>query len=197
VYSRRSSYSDGNWIGDYIPDVIRAYPFQLIKPQDREDKVLCLDTDSGLIGDAGQGEPFFDGDGPSPAIKEVLNQLSETETSRVLTQRLVDALQSSGLIQPWSMKLEQGGKTVPVEGLYRIDEAALNLLSDEEFIALRKSGALPLVYAQLFSMNQLAVLPRAAEVQERVRKQKLTQNVTYNPNLTGMKLNMSDGELIF
>lgn len=46
------------------------------------------------------------------ATQEILNLLSQTETSRALTQRLVDAL--------------------------------------------------PLAYAQLFSMNQLAMLPKAA-----------------------------------
>src|SRR5437899_270151 len=28
---------DGRWLGDYVPAVLRAYPFRLVKPQDRED----------------------------------------------------------------------------------------------------------------------------------------------------------------
>ena len=60
---------------------------------------------------------------------------------------------------------------MPVEGLYRIDEAALNALPDDAFMPLRKTGALPLAYAQLLSMNQLALLPKAAEVQARIKGQ--------------------------
>ena len=162
---------DGNWIGDYIPATVRAYPFQLVKPQDREESVLCIDTSTGLLGGAGQGEAFFDGDEPTQAIRDILNLLSETEQSRVVTQRLVDVLQSAGLIQPWMLNLQQGDKAVPVEGLFRIDEAALNALPNDDFIALRKAGALALAYGQLFSMNQLSVLPKAAEVGARIGAQ--------------------------
>ena|GEM_PF-6732518 len=35
-----------------------------------------------------------------------------------------------------------------MEGLYRVDEAALNALPDETLLTLRKTGALPLAYAQ-------------------------------------------------
>ena len=31
---------DGNWIGDYIPAVVRAHPFQLVKPVDREEEKM-------------------------------------------------------------------------------------------------------------------------------------------------------------
>lgn len=162
---------DGNWIGDYIPVTVRTYPFQLVKTRDRDDKILCIDTDSGLLADAGQGEVFFDADGPGQAIKDILNLLSETEKSRVLTQQVVDVLQAAELIEPWSLNLQQGELMLPVEGLYRICEAALNTLPDEAFLSLRKAGALPLVYAQLLSMHQLGKLSKAAGIHARIREQ--------------------------
>ena len=162
---------DGTWIGDYIPATVRSYPFQLVKPQDREESVLCFDTSSGLLTDAGQGEAFFEEDAPSQAIKDILNFLSETEKSRVLTQQWVDVLQAAELIQPWPLNLQQGDQTVPVEGLCRVDEAALNALPDDAFLVLRQAGALPLAYAQLFSMNQLAMLSTVAEVRAKIREQ--------------------------
>ena len=162
---------DGNWIGDYIPAAVRSYPFRMVKPQDRDEKVLCFDNSSGLLADAGQGEAFFDADGPSAAIQNVLKLLSDTETSRLVTQRLVDALQDANLIQPWLLNLQQGEQTIPVQGLYRIDEAALNALPGDAYLSLRKTGALPLAYAQLFSMNQLALLPKAARMQAQIKGQ--------------------------
>lgn len=162
---------DGSWIGDYIPATVRAYPFQMVKPQDRDEKILCFDTDSGLLGDAGQGEAFFGADGPSSAVKDILNLLSETEKSRELTQKVVDALQAAELIQPWSLNLQQGEQTMPVEGLHCVDEAALNALPDDAFLSLRKTGGLALAYAQLLSMNQLGVLSKLVGMQVMLKKQ--------------------------
>ncbi len=162
---------DGKWLGEYIPATVRAFPFQLVKPADGGDSVLCFDTDSNLLAEAGQGDPFFDEEGPSQSIKGVLNFLSETEQSRAVTQRLVDALQAAGLIQPWQLNLQQGPQTVAVDGLFRIDEPALNSLDDDSFLALRKAGALGLAYAQLLSMNQFAVLQKASDVQVRIREE--------------------------
>jgi len=143
----------------------------LVKPQDRDEKVLCFDNGEGLLCDVGQGEPFFDGDVLGKATQDMLNLLSQTEQSRVVTQRLVDAQQAAELIHRWALNVKQGEQTIPVQGLFRIDEEALNALPDEAFLALRKTGALPLAYAQLFSMNQLAMLPKAAEVQARIKGQ--------------------------
>jgi hypothetical protein len=187
---------DGNWIGDYIPATVRAYPFQLVKPQDSEDSVLCFDESSALLVEAGQGEAFFDADGPSQAIKTILNFLSETEASRGVTQRLVEALQSANVIQPWKLNLLQEGQTVPVEGLYRIDEAALNTIADESYLSLRKAGALTLAYAQLFSMNQLAMLSKAAEVQARVREQLQTQALAQTQGVGNLSFGLVEGEIV-
>lgn len=97
------------------------------------------------------------------------SELQGGTDTEVLTQRLVDALQATELIQPWALNIKQGEHTIPVEGLYRIDEAALNALPDETLLSLRQ--ALPLVYAQLFSMNQLAMLPKAARMQTQIKGQ--------------------------
>ena len=49
---------DGRWIGDYIPAVLRAYPFRLAKPEGSEESILCFDESSHLLVDAGEGGPF-------------------------------------------------------------------------------------------------------------------------------------------
>lgn len=183
---------DGRWLGDYLPATLRAYPFQLIKPQDREESVLCFDESSGLLAEAGQGNAFFDEAGaPSQAVKDVLEFLSQIEASRRTTQAAVDALQAAGLIQPWLLNLQQGEQTLTVDGLYRIDEAALNALLEEAFLGLRKLGALPLAYAQLLSMNQLGKLQQAAGVQARLREQ--VQAASQASTIADLGFRMSEG----
>ena len=73
-----------------------------------------------------------------------------------------------------------------MEGLYRVDEAALNALPDETLLTLRKTGALPLAYAQLFSMNQLAMLPKAARMQAQIKEQleaKAAKHAPFGPSI--------------
>jgi hypothetical protein len=162
---------DGRWLGAYVPAVLRGYPFRLVKPQDREDSVLCIDEASGLVvEEGGEGETFFDEEGqPSKSLKDVLELLSQIERSRIATQAAVDALAAVNLIQPWPLNIRLGEKNITVNGLYRIDEAAFNALNNKAFQTLRKSGVLPVAYAQLFSMNQLTVLQRLSQTQATLR----------------------------
>ncbi|WP_041447581.1 SapC family protein [Thiocystis violascens] len=161
---------DGRWLAGYVPAALRGYPFALARPEGAPESVLCIDEASGLIVAAGAGEPFFDADGqPAKTVKEVLNFLARVEHDRAVTQTMVDALQAASLIQPWPITVNRDGAAVPVEGIHRVDEAALNALDDAAWLALRRSGALALVYAQLFSMNQLALFEQAGAAQARMR----------------------------
>lgn len=56
-------------------------------------------------------------------------------------------------------------------GLFRIDEDALNALDTEAFLQLRKMGALPLIYCQLLSIQNLQRLGPLAEAQARLKQE--------------------------
>lgn len=56
----------------------------------------------------------------------------------------------------------------PLDGLFRIDEAALNVLDDEAFLKLRKSSALPLAYLQLVSTGQIALFQQLIRLQHQL-----------------------------
>jgi hypothetical protein len=144
---------DGRWLSGYVPAAFRAYPFLLAAQDDQ--KILCIDHSSGLVADA-EGEIFFDENGePSQAITDILALLGKIAESKEATQRICDVLQQHNLIQVWPITLP-GTEGEQNLGLYRIDEAALNLLSSEAFEEIRQAGALPVVYCQLLSMQNLA-----------------------------------------
>lgn len=188
---------DGRWLGGYVPAALRGYPFQLAKPQDQEASILCFDESSGLLVEAGQGEAFFDEAGtPSQAVKDILDFLAQTDRNRVVTQTAVDAVQAAGLIQPWPLNVQNGDKTVAVEGLYRIDETALNALDAATLHGLRDKGALALAYAQLLSMNQLSVLEKLslAQAQMQVQAASAAQGLAM---LQGFGLSQDDGIIRF
>lgn len=154
---------DGRWLAAYTPAAYRGYPFQLAHAENGQ-QVLCFDEESGLISDGPQGEPFFDEDSnPSKGVAEVMNFLTQIQANRVLTDRVCALLQHHGLIQPWPLKVQEAGGERIVEGLYRIDEAALNALPADAVVALRNGGALPMAYCQLLSMQHLARLAPLAQ----------------------------------
>lgn len=170
---------EGTWLGNYVPATLRGYPFKLIQAQGRDELVLCFNPQSDLLLDGPGGEPFFAADGqPAKPLAEVLNFLQQVENDRRLTQQAVLALAAAELIQPWPINIKQGEREVPVSGLFRIDEARLQGLRDEQWLDLRRAGALPLLYGQLFSQNQLPNLALAREARERRRQAAPPHNPT-------------------
>ncbi len=163
---------DCRWLCAYVPAFLRSYPFALVPKQGTDQLLLCIDTDSGLVveGDVA-GEDFVGPDGNiSPALKKALDFLNALELSRKATEVAAAALAEAGVIQPWpiTLKAEQGERAIT--GLYRIDEVALNGLTDDVFLKLRKTlGALPIAYAQLLSMGQLGIFEHLAKLQAQLR----------------------------
>ncbi|RTZ43173.1 peptidase [Candidimonas sp. SYP-B2681] len=154
--------ADGRWLGGYIPAAYRSYPFMLANTEDGQ-QVLCFIEDSGLLSDT-EGESFFAEDGePAQSVKDVLNFLTQVFANRQATQRICEALQKHNLIQPWPITLQTDAGEQVVEGLHRIDEAALNSLSAEAFDEVRQAGALPVAYCQLLSMQHLPKLGQLAQ----------------------------------
>jgi hypothetical protein len=71
-------------------------------------------------------------------------------------------LQKHQLIQHWPIKLQTTAGEQAVEGLFRIDETALNQLPAEALLELRNTGALLCAYCQLLSMQHLQTFGQLA-----------------------------------
>ena len=153
---------DGRWIGAYVPAALRAYPFALVLAEgDKE--VLCIDEASGLVVDGPDGELFFDeSDAPSSAIAQVMAFLQQVSGSWRATRAICACLKAHGLIQPWPMLIQAEADERRFDGLWRIDEAALNALPGEAFLEVRAAGGLPLAYSQLLSMQHMQLLGQLA-----------------------------------
>ena len=154
----RYLHPDGRWLGDYVPASLRGYPFTLANAEDNQ-QVLCVDQ--AHLQDApgdGSGEPLFDDEGSlSQRVQKTLEFLQQCESNRQITDKACQALGELGLIEPWPLQIGRGEEQQPlkVQGLFRVNEKALNQLESDAFAELRKHGSLPLAYAQLFSLSQL------------------------------------------
>ena len=72
------------------------------------------------------------------------------------TDLAMASLAEAGVIEPWPLEVQVGGKKAGLKDLHRVNESALGGLDDEAFLKLRKTSALRLAYAQLMSMGQIA-----------------------------------------
>jgi SapC len=160
----------GQWLGGHVPAFLRSYPFRLALAKESEQSILCVDEDSGLVVDANGTDPgLFDVDGNlSAATKTILDFLVAIERDRILTDLAVAGLADASLIQPWPIKVNAEGTAQPLNGLFRVDELALNRLDDEAFLKLRKSSALPLAYMQILSTSQLAMFEQLIRLQHQL-----------------------------
>lgn len=182
---------DGQWLGLYVPAVLRAFPFRLGRVEGRNDFAVCIAKDGGYLG-AG-GEPIYDTTGElAPKTKEAVDFLHQFENSRQQTLFAAAALQEAGVLSPWPIKTrDAGGREAMTDGLFRIDEQALSKISDEAFLKLRKVGALAIAYAQLLSMSRLELLGRLGQLAEQ------PANTNKKKELNLDFLREDDGNLVF
>lgn len=174
---------NGRWAnGAYTPLSYRTRPFALLEmPGNKEQQVLCIEEQMITEGDL--GEALFDEEGKiSEVVGEIFNLLSHYNSTRLLTRDICTTLATHQLITPWELVVNDGTADQKLTGLYRIDEDALNALSDESFLALRKSAALPVVYAQLYSMNNTTAFYSLLEqkVREAAIPEQATGDGTFN-----------------
>ncbi|MFC7335444.1 SapC family protein [Rhodocista pekingensis] len=152
--------ANGRWIGNYIPAIVRRYPFVIGHTPGDRNLALCIDESSGLLSET-EGEPLFTEDlQPAPTLVKTLQFCKELESARGATLLATTAIVEAGLIQPWPLKIQQGDSVREISGLFRIEKAAFFSLSDENVLKLRANGGLTLAYAHLISMHRLQALAK-------------------------------------
>lgn len=167
---------DGRWRGPYVPAALRAHPFRLVNIEGGH-VALGYDVDSGLLVNAGQGEPFFTADGkPAERVQQTLQFLMSVHQGHEAAARAAERLQAHGVLEPWTIKVGEGEGAWNVGGLLRVNETRLNGLSAEALVDLRDSGALGFAYAQLLSVVNVRFLEKLdavhAQEAEAISRQK-------------------------
>jgi len=164
--------ADGRWLGSYLPAVYREYPFHLVEIEDGK-LVFCVDEESEYVGTE-QGELFFDEEGKlSEVLSERLNFLKQLDGQRRVTEKIATLLHEAKILQPWDITVKTEAGDEALTGLFRINEEALNILDPVIFLQLRSMGALPMIYCQLLSLQNLQRLGPLYEAQTRRRKEAL------------------------
>lgn len=161
----------GRWIGGYVPSVFRTYPFRMIDDGAGNTVLGVVEDERFVTGDA-DGERFFEGDTgntPSAALGEIVAMLNQMAQLVPRTAAAVALLAKHGLLVPWTIPVVGREAPLVLEGLFKVNEAALNLLPAMALSALRDGGALALAYAQLVSQQHIATLGTLVEAHAKAR----------------------------
>lgn len=146
---------EGRWLAGYVPAAYRGFPFAM-GPAPEGQVALFIHESQGLTQADEPGEPLFEEDrSPSKSVQDVASFLSQTLGQMPATLTACEALERAGVLEPWVLQVPGESQPRPIPNLFRIHEAALNLVSPQTLADLRRAGALPMAYAQLFSMSHL------------------------------------------
>jgi hypothetical protein len=105
---------------------------------------------------------------PAAATIKATEFLRQLEREYTTTNRAVAALAEAGVIMPWPLTVPVGNRQIVVNGLHRVDEAALNALDDGKFLELRKGSALVIAYWQIASIIQVNLLARLSLMRQQM-----------------------------
>ncbi|MFT5704483.1 MAG: hypothetical protein ACI8SK_000430 [Shewanella sp.] len=150
-----------DWGASVTPIGFSKAPLSLMQTSQNSDEVMVfIDEDSELV-TTNEGNRLFDGSGEQTEyLKKRSNTLLDLASFTQQTVAITKYFADLNLLTPkqLTVKLSSDSPQVNIDGVYIIDEKALNELKDEEFLILKNKGLVPLIYAHLTSLHQIARL---------------------------------------
>ena len=151
------------WEPGFVPSSFTLTPLSLVRiDAEGEEAAVCIDEDSPLLSET-VGEPLYNDDGSQTEyLKKRIDHVARITRQSLQAQAVCKMLAEQKLLRSQPLSLQQSSATpkYEIEGVYTVDEEALANLGDEEFLALRKGGLLPLIYSHLTSLQQFGRLLR-------------------------------------
>lgn len=148
--------AQGVWDAPYVPALVRQYPFTAAPDSDNK-LVAAIDAGSSWF-NTKDGQPLFDDKGePAEVTQHALQFMQNLQTEFTVTEQFCQLLNDAKLLEAMDVSVPvPGGKPderLSVGGFMAINEEKLRALPDATVTEWFKNGALPLVYAHLFSLR--------------------------------------------
>lgn len=144
----------------YLPAYVRRYPFMLAKLQpDATELSLCFDPTSDAVGAHAEGERLFDDDAqPTDNTKRILEFCDSFEQAGLRTKAFVDELKAHDLLMDGEIAITLNNnpdQPYTYRGFQMVNREKLNEMPPAQLEAWNKNGFLMIVYAHLFSLDQM------------------------------------------
>ncbi len=152
---------NGKWNARYIPAYVRRYPFIFFETTE-DGFFVGIDEDCANLNTKAEGERLFDDQGePSTFVSNMIKFMNEYQADYQRTRTFMENLQKLDVLKEGNVKFTRStGEEFLVNGIWTVDEAKLNALSDDKLLKLVKTGELGRIHAHLISLsnfNQLTV----------------------------------------
>lgn len=149
---------NGQWRGNYIPNIAKDYPLGVLLDSKQPDKVWIGIIDSSPQVSIDSGEALFDSGEETDYFKARREALIRHFEEAEATKAILKYLASKDIFIQQTLSITVNDEQRNINGLYVVSEAKLNDLKNEDFLELRKRGLLGPIYGHLTSLNQVNVL---------------------------------------
>jgi len=149
----------------YVPGYVRRYPFGIANETDGQRMAVVIDT--AYEGLKTNGEtPLFENGEPTSSTQAAVEFCKVFERDRQMTEEFGRRLQPYDFIHGQAAQFtpDDGGEPQAFAQYFGIDESKFNALTDDQYLEMRKTGILPVIYAMMMSMgNWRTLLQRRAK----------------------------------
>ncbi|XPF93015.1 SapC family protein [Colwellia sp. RE-S-Sl-9] len=172
-------YSEDKWDAIYVPQGISMVPFGLgLDPEKEKTLTTCIDLDSSFVGEDKENA-LFDADGKDTDFyKNVQDSLGRLYESEIMTDKFIKELEENNLLMELELNITfSNNQTKKLVGLFGINEAKLQDLSDEKVVDFHKRGLFIPIHAMLGSIaqvNRLAQLRNLSSSEQKIAGIKFT-----------------------
>lgn len=144
----------------YLPAYVRRYPFMLARlSPEAEELSLCFDPTCDAVGAFSDGELLFGGDSePSDNTKRILEFCDSFEQAGQRTKAFIEELKANDLLMDGEIAITQSDKPdqpYTYRGFQMVNRDKLAEIPADKLETWNKNGFLMIVYAHLFSLDQM------------------------------------------
>ncbi|WP_045213874.1 SapC family protein [Desulfonatronovibrio magnus] len=165
----------GKCLEDYLPMVLRPYPFAKVRDSESGTDLLCIEEEYVVSPDTEDSIPIFTDEGQlTPHVTKIMQLIKLIEKERLVLNRATKLLNKLGILADWPVKIKIGqDKQHEYTGLKRVGRTYLHKLSAEHLPALHECAGLELAFAQIISSNHFRRLNKWANIR---RKKEMEEN---------------------
>jgi SapC len=150
--------ANGRWRGQYIPAVLRAYPFCIAR-MDEERFAICVDLAHDGFREADGERLFLDDGKPTDMLKGMTTHLENLEVEIQRTRLIGKRLLELDLLR--EMRFDAtlpDGRQHTVDGFLTVDDKKVTELPDNVVMELHRNGILGLIHLHWVSMGNMRKL---------------------------------------
>lgn len=151
------------WQLDFIPTSFTLAPLSVHRLDPGSDEaVIAIDEESNLLSESA-GEPMFQTNGEyTESLQKRIDHVVTVTKQSLQAMALCRYLAEKKLFRsrPLAFQYNDSAPRYELEGVFTIDEEAIDKLGDEGYLEIRRRGLMPLIYSHLTSLHHFTRLLR-------------------------------------